>query len=120
MKSFWSLGIAISLAVSGQLLLKSGIDKVGPLTISSLISTETLREMLFSTVSVGVLVYMFSAVFYMIALSGQEVSRLYPLFSLTYIGVVVGAFLFLGERFEMVRVIGVLLVIAGCYIILRS
>ena len=96
-----------------------GLGGIGALRLSSLLSLRVVSSLLLSKVGAGVICYLMSAVLYIIALSREDVSKVYPLFSLTYIGVVAGAFFILGERFGPGRLAGVALVIAGCFIIMR-
>jgi len=114
-----AFGSAVLFAIGGQLLLKMGLSEVGVLSPSSFFSTRVLQKLLLSKVGIGVLCYFASAGLYMVVLSREDVSRLYPLFSMTYLGVVGGASLFLGERFGVERLIGVILVMVGCYVIAR-
>jgi uncharacterized membrane protein len=65
----------------------------------------------------GGLIYVFSTIFFIAALRRGQVSILYPITSLSYIWVSIIAVLFLKEKMNKFRYIGILFIILGVILI---
>ncbi len=115
-----ALAAAILLASAGQLALKLGMNRVGSIATTDLLSAEVLSRIALSPAGVGFVLYLASAALYIVAISKDELTRVYPLISLSYLITLFLGFLFLGERVTVERVAGVLLVVAGCYLVISS
>jgi multidrug transporter EmrE-like cation transporter len=111
--------IAVCFSVSGEFLLKAGMDRVGVLSLSSL--GTTLPRMLgcwhlwigFGSIGIG-------AIFWLATLSRADLSWAYPLLAVGYILTLVFAPLILRESVPLVRWAGTLLIVVGIYLISRS
>jgi len=68
---------------------------------------------------VGVVLYLFSSVFYMMGVGqpGAQLTVLYPMVSLGYIWAMLWARLFFGERFTISKVGGLMMIIFGVALI---
>ncbi len=116
-KSFLLILIAISLGSAGQICLKLGLgpNKI-PVDRSSLINTlaNFMRAVWDPYVISGLLFYVVSTFFYLMALSRVRLSVAYPLISMSYILVVILSAVLLKEHVTWKYAsIGLLLISAG-------
>lgn len=123
--SFWPtfalLMIAMSLTVTGELLLKNGMNQHGELNVSGDTLLPTAVKLFTNPFVLGGFVFVFSgALFWLAVLSRWDLAFAYPLLSISYIIGMVAAVLFLGERVSLTRVLGVLVIIVGVYLITRD
>jgi drug/metabolite transporter (DMT)-like permease len=112
---------AIVLLVSGQTLLKVGLNDIGGV---SLFDGNLLASLLglFRTpwIIMGFMCYGISAILWLDVLSKLDFSMAFPMVSLTYVfAIVIGRFVF-NEAVGLDRVVGVLLILAGLFFIIRS
>jgi drug/metabolite transporter (DMT)-like permease len=113
--TFGLLLVAMSLTVTGELLLKSGINRIGgDLNLSfSTIVPAALK--LFSNIFiVGGFAFVFGgALFWLAVLSRWDLSLAYPLLSISYIIGIILSVLILKEKVTLLQVLGVLVIIMG-------
>ena len=109
----WTIGLVLFcglLGALGQLLFKLGSASVS-LNISSwLVNWKVL---------LGMALYSFSAVLFIVALKHGNLSVLYPLIATSYIWVALLAIRFLGEPFSLLKWLGIALIIGGISLIVR-
>ncbi|MFH1545378.1 MAG: EamA family transporter [archaeon] len=112
----------IVVAATGQMILKTGMNEVGKITdLRGLLSMENFGRMATNKFVVfGVMLYAFSAVLWLGALSSLDVSYAYPFISLSYVLVAILAFIFLKENISMVRWMGIIVIIIGVFLISRT
>ena len=113
--------VSIVLLVSGQTLLKVGLNDIGGV---SLFDGNPLGSLLglFHTpwIIVGFACYGIAAILWLDVLSKLDFSLAFPLVSLTYVfSLVIGRFVF-DETVGLSRIVGVLLILAGLFFIIRS
>lgn len=110
---------SVSLAVAGQLTLKSAMEKVGrigtaevsaPIATVKKVASEPLLW-------VGLLLFGVSAVFWLVVLSHVPLSVAYPVVGLSYILIVGFSRFALHESVPALRWIGVLIVALGIGVI---
>ena len=65
----------------------------------------------------GVICWALSAFFWIILLSKVEVSYAYPFLALTYILVLIGSVLMLGESYALLKIVGTLLIGVGVVLV---
>jgi multidrug transporter EmrE-like cation transporter len=121
-KSIFLILLSISLAVSGQLLLKSGMLEVGRIGVGDLSYYKSilLRTAASPRILGGLALYGFAAVSWLIVLSRVDLSFAYPFGGLGYIAVLLVSRLVLDEPVGLVRWIGVFLIVLGILFISRS
>lgn len=90
----------------GQLFYKLGSEKV-----TGIISLFNVF------VIIGLFSYFFGSILYVIALKKGELSVLAPLLALNYVWVVLLSIIFLGESINILRWMGIFLVIVGVMVI---
>lgn len=114
------LGCVI-LVATGQLLLKYGMLRIG----SIVLNLEQLPMFLgkaFSSpfIICGFGLYLISSLVWLVIISREELSRVYPLMALVYIFVVFFSWLLFKEDVGLVRILGVLAIALGVFLVARS
>lgn len=113
------LGINIILGVVGQFCMKFGVNKIGGLEELGLVKFM-MTSFLSPFIILGLGLYAFSAVLWVILLSKLDLSVAYPALSIGYILILLVSMLFLGEQVSLVRFAGVFLVMLGIFFLFRS
>ena len=112
--------IAVALSVAGQLLLKKGISILGDLDFSSGFILTYLKIFTSPLVIMGVFSYVISVFFWIYALSKVNLSFAAPFLALTYVFIVIGSWLFLGENVTFIRWFGVFVICLGVVLVAKS
>ena len=112
--TFGLLMIAMCLTVTGELLLKTGINRHGGLDLSLSSLLPTIWKLFTNFYILGGFAFVFSgALFWLVVLSRWDLSLAYPLLSISYIiGIALSA-LILKEQVTLLQVLGVFVIIAG-------
>lgn len=110
--------IGLIFASVGQIVLKMGMNSMGPITnyAPSTIITIFLNPYILS----GLAMYGLSAIFWLIALSTEDLSFVYPFIALTFIIVLILSNVILKENIGMYRIIGTLIIILGLILIMKT
>lgn len=116
LSTFAVLLTSISLATTGQVLLKSGMERIGELSVGEI---PTLVAQFFTTwqLVVGIGAFGLSSIFWLVALSRVPLSTAYPIVSLSYVLILTFSWFVLGERPSPVVWIGAALIMAGVSLI---
>ena len=119
--TFALLLIAMCLTVTGELLLKTGMNRHGELNVELSTIIPTAVKLFTSPWVVGGFFFVFSgALFWLAVLSRWPLSLAYPLLSISYIIGIIASVLFLGEKINLVQLAGVFVIILGVFLISRS
>ena len=112
MLSYLYLLVSAMAASVGQVLFRKGAlvpevqEAQGPV--------DTAIAMLFNpTVIVGLVLYAFSTVLWLVGLSKLPLNAAYPFTALTFVFVMIASNLYLGEQIPVVRTIGIGLILGG-------
>lgn len=108
---------AVSFATSGQLLLKTGMNRVGELSLSNGLWQVFADVATTWQVVVGFGLFGLSSVFWLAALSRLPLSTAYPVVSMSYVLILFFSYAVLGERPSLVVWTGALLVMGGVALI---
>jgi len=105
----------------GQILLKTGMSTMGPLTLS----VESVPNIIIKIatnpfVVVGLIIYVLSTFFWLTALSRVDLSYAYPFASLSYVVMLLASWLLFHENITPLRLMGTFVIAAGVYLIARS
>ena len=116
------VGICIVFGAIGQLLMKNGMSQVGEIgALSNLINYTTISQILTNlSVVGGLFMYAIASFLWLGALSMYDVSYIYPLLSLGYVFTSILSMVFLHENVTIQRWVGIITVVFGCILILRS
>lgn len=114
---YWALA-SVLLVSFAQLSMKYGIQQIeGDITIASVIALFKTGQWLAPTIPIllGMLAYGISVLCWLFALARLPLSLCYPMLSLSYLLVYLGAVSlpYFNESNSMLRVVGIVLVIAG-------
>lgn len=121
-KSLAMIFFSISVAVAGQLLLKSGMNEVGPISIAQVRSAGATAMTVVTNGRVvgGLALYGFSAIVWLIVLSRVNLSFAYPLIGSSYIIVMLLSRLLFGEHISPVRWAGAAFISLGVVLVSRQ
>jgi len=116
------VSICILFAAAGQILMKVGMRQVGEITtVRQLFDLSTVFRMFTNLyVVIGILCFALMIVLWLAAMSTLNISRMYPLTSLVYVITAIVAFIFLKEDINLLRWVGILLVVGGCFLIAQT
>ena len=121
MKGLSFVFISIFFNILGQLSLKraaNDFDRID-LCVARIFSTAFY---IFTRLGVvlGLVLYGISAFFWIIALSKVELSRAYPMLSIGYLGVLLLSWWFLNEHITSIRLLGIVAICLGVYLVAKS
>ena len=113
---------SISIAVTGQILIKIGINHIGIVNFSNL---DALKQLFFGVIKSplvisGLFLYVISAAIWMVVLSAVDLSFAYPFIGFTYVMVLVLSKFILKEDVNPIRWAGALIVTIGVIVISRG
>ena len=118
MESLMLLAICILLGVVGQVTMKIGMNQLGKFDFFSIFSTKLFSMFFNPYVLFGILCYAISLIFWLILLSREELSFIYPLISISYIIVALIGWIFFQEKLTFFRFLGIMLIVGGVYLIM--
>ncbi|SOZ17901.1 Conserved hypothetical protein; putative inner membrane protein [Cupriavidus taiwanensis] len=111
----------VLLNAAAQLLLKAGVNAVGAITLDrGTLLVTALRVLTQWPVLAGLTLYVVSVGVWIVGLSRVDVSIAYPMLSLGYVVNALAAWWLFGEIIGPLRVVGILLILAGVFLIARS
>lgn len=112
--------LSIALTVTGQLLLKIGVDKISgkanPVSFAILLSRAYKSPFIIG----GISLYAISALIWIYVLSKVSLSFAYPFLALNYVGIIFVSRMFLNESLDLLKLTGSGVIILGIIIISRS
>ncbi len=113
--TFGLLLVAMSLTVTGELLLKSGVNRIGnDLNLSFSTIVPAAAKLFTNFFIVGGFAFVFAgALFWLAVLSRWDLSLAYPLLSISYIIGIILSVLILKEKVSWLQVMGVLVIMVG-------
>lgn len=116
--ALWLIIPAILFSTTGELLFKTGMNRIGGFEFSAASLRAVLPAILRSPfIWLGFLGFGLGAVFWLAVLSRAPLSLAYPILALSYLVVVVEAWLFLRERVTWQRMAGVLVIVVGVAVV---
>jgi multidrug transporter EmrE-like cation transporter len=111
----------VLLNVTGQLSLKYGMSKIGNFSLSlSALPPVFLKAATSLPVLFGLFCYGLGFMVWLIVLSKAEVSYAYPLISLGYVLTAVLAWMLFGEALNENRLVGIIVICLGVFLIARN
>jgi len=112
--------ISVVLGVFGQLSLKQGMRKIGNFELEYFFSSKVFRLITEKFVVIGVMLYVIATLLWLVILSKAELSFAYPMLAIGYILIAIFSKILFGENVTFVRVIGILLISVGVFLLLKS
>ena len=114
MSAYIFVAATVVIAIAGQLVLKWQTDVLGPFPEESGDRARYLADFLLNPWVIGVVVFFgLAVVCWMAALSKLELSRAYPFVAASFVGVMLGSAIFLGESLTAPKLVGAGLIVAG-------
>ena len=112
----------IILAPAGNLLLKWGMNECGSIAETNLgVVPYYLNVFTKPQMWVGTVCYIVSALLWMAVLGMMDISAAYPIFvSAAFLIVTVAAVLLFQEHVNLMRILGILIVVLGIFLVSRS
>lgn len=121
MNYFGLIMIGVLLNAGAQLLLKSGMLRIGHFEFKwNALIPVGLQAATNPAIIAGLSCYVISVVIWMAVLSRVEVSIAYPMVSIGYIIAAIAGWYFFGESLSTMRVAGILVIILGVYMVSRT
>ncbi|HET6554185.1 MAG TPA: SMR family transporter [Dyella sp.] len=121
LSTFAFIFAGVLLNACAQLALKAGVNAVGAITIErATLLTTAFRVLSQWPVLAGLTMYVVSVGVWIVGLSRVDVSVAYPMLSLGYVVNALAAWWLFGEILGPARVAGILLILAGVFLIARS
>lgn len=112
--------ISVLLGSFGQVYMKKGLLELGGIELKE-IATRKLFSVIFQKyVFSGIILYSITTLLWFVILSKAELSFVYPLIALGYIITAFLAWYYFKEAITPIRWFGILLIIAGAALIMRS
>lgn len=111
----------VLLNASAQLLLKEGMNRIGHFAFTwNNLWPIGLQVATNPFIIIGLSCYIFSVVFWLLVLSRADVGYAYPMVSIGYIVTALAGVLFLHETLSLQRIIGIIIIMLGVYLITRT
>lgn len=112
---------SVMLGVIGQLMLKRGMNGMGPLALGEG-NVVSLVWSIFTNpwVFVGLAIYLGGTVFWLLALSRAPLSYAYPFATLSMALIILSSRFIFGEEISVTRLIGIITIVIGVLIVARS
>jgi drug/metabolite transporter (DMT)-like permease len=121
MKTFILIALPIIFGITGQLLLKTGLMQIGKFQImNSNLIVQYTKIFMNPYVFIGFLCYAVASIVWIITLTRVPLSFAYPMLSINYVGVILGAKYIFGEDINVYRWIGIGIICIGVAFIGRS
>jgi drug/metabolite transporter (DMT)-like permease len=113
--------LSVLLSIVGQLILKSGMSQLGPISLTDRSIVETVWSIATNlAVVVGMVIFAASFLLWLVGLSRVPLSYAYPFISLSYVVILAASYFLLGESVSLVRVLGVIVISAGVLLVAAS
>ena len=112
----------ITIGALGGILMKVGATHIGPVEINSFGQLASYLFKLFTNPQslAGVFLYFMSAVIWSYLLTKLDISFVQPILALTYVVTPILAIVLLGEQVPAMRWIGIVIIIAGVFVVART
>lgn len=111
--------ISVCLAVTGQFLMKHGMDMIGRFPLLML-PAKIISMLLNPFVFAGLSCFVLSAILWLVVLPRMELSYVYPMVAFGYVIAVIASVFILKEQVTWLRWLGVAVISLGVFLISRS
>lgn len=114
--------ISVISNVTANILLKTGVTKAGGIILSKDTFIADFFKVAFNPFIIGGLfLYGFSFILWLRVLSFNDLSRAYPIFvTCVFLLSTIGSVVFLKESVPFLRIIGILVLVFGIFIVART
>jgi drug/metabolite transporter (DMT)-like permease len=112
--------ISVLLGVLGQLSLKQGMKSIGNFELKDFLSSKVIALATEKFVVIGIVLYAIATLLWLVILSKAELSFVYPMLAIGYILIAIFSKIFFNENVTIVRLLGILLISIGVFLLLKS
>lgn len=112
--------ICVLMGAFGQIYMKKGLRSLGGINLNELLSTKIFSTIFEMNVLFGILLYVIATLLWLVVISKAELSFAYPMIALGYVVTAFLAKLYFNENITLVRWFGILLILAGVFLISRT
>jgi drug/metabolite transporter (DMT)-like permease len=109
--------ICAGIGVVGQLTMKKGMNTIGNIAVKDIFSSRIFEILFQKYVFIGMALYVIASLLWLVILSQEELSFVYPLISIGYIITAVLSKFIFHESLTLFRFLGILLICGGVYLI---
>jgi drug/metabolite transporter (DMT)-like permease len=121
MTEYFLIALVIVLVVTGQLLLKFGMQQIGAISFSREHLFQSSIKVITSPVIIsGLILYFFSSFIWLFVISKAELSVVQPITALSYVLITFFSWLLFKEDVSLLRIAGVAAITLGVYLVARS
>lgn len=110
----------VLLTVTGQLLLKQGMTRVGRIEGLNRLVPSLIQAFTNPFVIGGIATYGFTTMIWLVVLSRVKLSVAYPMISLGYVMSILFAWLLFKESVPKIRALGAVIICIGVYLVVSS
>lgn len=113
--------LGIMLNATAQMLLKVGMERIGyfEFTVKNILPIG-IQAAMNPYIVLGLSCYVLSVGAWLMGLSRVDVSIAYPMLSLGYVVTALAAYFILNENLSLSRMMGILVILIGVYLVARS
>lgn len=113
--------LTVLLNTAAQIALKAGMMQIGTFSFSwENLLPITLKVATSPWIIVGMAIYIGSVSLWLMVLSRIPVSIAYPMASIGYITSAIAAYYLWGENLTITRIIGILIILIGVYLVAKN
>ena len=113
--------LAVVFNTAAQLFLKVGMERIGEFVFSWSNAVPVFLQIIVNPWIVsGPAIYVGSMAVWLLVLSRAPVSMAYPMSSIGYVTSAIAAYYLLSENLSPIRILGILVIIVGVFMIARS
>jgi multidrug transporter EmrE-like cation transporter len=119
--TFTLILISIFLNVAAQLLLKAAMNHIGKFTLSAGHLIPLIWQLMMNPFLIaGLFIYGISLCVWLLVLSRIDVGAAYPMMSIGFVVNAIGAYYLLNEPLSLTRILGIIIIVAGVFLVTRS
>lgn len=119
LKNMIMIVLTVCLNTAGQFMMKAGVNKIGKIGFENIFGSFVKVVSSWFVIG-GFISYAVSAVLWIVILSRAELSWAFPMVSLSYVLTALIAPYLLNETFSIQRFVGILVIVAGVFLVGRT
>lgn len=113
--------LTVLMNTAAQIALKTGMIQIGTFSFTwNNLLPITIKVVISPWIIAGVAIYALSVFIWLMVLSRAPVSIAYPMSSLGYVASAIAAYYLCGEDLTITRIIGILIILLGVYLVAKN
>lgn len=114
------VSVSVVLGSFGQVFMKKGLTNMGGIKLTELLSPKLFAVISEPSTFAGLVFYVLATMLWFVALSGAQLSYVYPMIALGYVVTAALATHYFGEVVSSTRWFGIALILLGVFFVSRS